>query len=85
MSVPAPSRPSRLPKLSGFASGVLGGLGCLACITLGTAIGFFIGNATDRGFIQVGWLIGSIGGAIVGLICGVTILATFYRNDRKRS
>jgi WD40 repeat protein len=35
------------------------------CITVSTAIGFLIGNAVDRGFISVGWLIGSIVGALV--------------------
>ena len=61
-------------KTSGFTFGVLGTLGCLASTIMGALVGYMIGNVTDRGFIEVGWLIGSVVGAIIGLIIGVSIL-----------
>jgi hypothetical protein len=84
------------PKPSAFVVGFLGCLACIGSVTVGAVIGGLIGTGgispsamegEGAGLGVLAWLftvgMGGVVGAIVGLICGVSILAACYIHYRK--
>lgn len=82
------SPPTRRPlfRLDGFALGALAVVGFFGSIVSGAVIGGWMGDQTEPpGFhLRQNWIGGAVGGAAVGLVVGIGIVAVCYRRYRGR-
>lgn len=79
----SPPLPPRQPvRLSGWTLTIIGCLVCLGSTAVGTVLGGLLGHELDASssdFIKTYWLLGGVVGAVLGVICGVSILVAFAK------
>jgi hypothetical protein len=69
-------------RLSGWTLTIIGCLVCLGSTAVGTVLGGLLGHELDAAsseFIKTYWLLGGIAGAVLGVICGVSILVALAK------
>jgi hypothetical protein len=81
-TVPPPLPPRRTVRLCGWTVTIIGCLLCVGLTAAGAGLGGLLGHELDASssdFIKSYWLLGGTVGAILGLICGVSILVAFLK------